>query len=131
VEGEDGEPRDTPEERDTPGVRWRLYRAVAGVLSGLASRLWTHFGGTGDPGGGDCGRQRTTENPTAIRTSGQARLESGPEESRGDEDRPELPVVAGEQQSVEATVQGDTLRIHRPDSVEAYIESDVYERVER
>jgi hypothetical protein len=131
VEGDNGGQRDAPDEPDTPGLRRRLRRAVAGILSDLAGRLSVPLGGSDESGWADSGRRQTTGSTTAIRTGGQARLESGRERGGNDEHRTELPVLAGEEQSVEATVEGDTLRIHRPDSGEAYIESDVYERVER
>ena len=42
----------------------------------------------------------------------------------------ELPARPDHEDAVEATLDGDSLRIHRPGEREAYIVSDVYERVE-
>lgn len=127
-----GEERVDPSRvRDGQGVRRRLW----GAVSRLAARLFKTVGGVvasrgkrtqvsaGEAEGANGNRAREA---VAIRPSGQARLESGPTDPGSDRssDSEREPQVA-------ARVRGGRLRVYHPENEDAYITSDVYERVKR
>jgi hypothetical protein len=133
IEGETGTGEQTPDESATPGVRRLLYRAASGLVSGVLDRLPGPFprGESGDVTDDHPG-QDPPRRETTIQPSGQARLEGEREEAQLVADTPpDPPVVVNQETPVEATVDDDTLRLHQPDSTEAYITSDVYRRIER
>ncbi len=117
--------------RDGRGVRQRLL----GAVSVLAARLLGAVAGVFVPPGrrahatpqhdGDTERDQP-RGAVAIRPSGQARLESGPAGPR-----PDRSTGRGEEPEIAARVRGERLRVYDTDNDEAYVTSDVYERVER
>lgn len=131
TEGRTDEGSDPSRERDGQGVRQRLV----GAVTLLAARLLSAVAGAFRPaeqgarekqrsGGGTKGDQ--SREAVAIRPSGQARLESGPAGPRSARttDHENEPQIA-------ARVRGDRLRIYDTEEDDAYITSDIYERVER
>ena len=134
---EESEPRGG---QDSPGVRQRVWRTVARLvadaLDGLGALLFPATGqsdytvrGKRDRRPQQKRKSRERREATAIRRSGQARLESGAGQSRESiaDDEP----AHRRDLRIEAQVRGDTLRVYDPDSDDAYITSDSYERVER
>lgn len=124
------ESRDRGPTADGPsGVRPRL-RALA---TRLVDAVWDTIGGL-LPGRGTSGGDATRGggadgNCRAIRTSGERQLEG-----RRRRQTPQLPRGRNDAQTGEqwhATMVGDRLRIQDSDRPDAYISSDVYERVER
>jgi hypothetical protein len=132
IEGDNGDRGGAERDHDTPGVRQRVRRAVSTLLGRAAEHLRAAVRGAADTGESGSDDRSGGDAAAAIRPGAQARLESGRDGTRGGQDAtPELPIVAGTDRPVEATVDGDSLRIHRPDNREAYISSDVYQRVRR
>ena len=118
-------------ERERRGMRQRLW----GTVSRLAERFRDAVAGAFTTAGGrahertQCdGGTRSTRprDAVAIRPSRQARLESGPadpvpDRSRDHEDEPE----------VAARMTGERLLVYDTGNADAYVTSDVYERVTR
>lgn len=131
IEGETGEESNSPRERDGAGVSRRVWR----VVCSLAARLLAAVAGVvvpaAQPTGGRTQYDRSTERPrsrdaVAIRPSGQARLESGPASPPSDQstDHESNPEIA-------ARIRGGKLRVYNTENDEAYIDSDVHERIQR
>lgn len=131
TEGRTDEGSDPSRERDGQGVRQRLVGAVtflAARLLGAVARALVpaeQRGREKQRSGGGAKRNQSRK-AVAIRPSGQARLESGPTGPRSARttDHENEPQIA-------ARVRGERLRIYDTEEDDAYITSDVYERVER
>ncbi|MEF8979558.1 MAG: hypothetical protein V5A39_11920 [Haloarculaceae archaeon] len=112
------------------GVREWLARLVSRVADRVRGCL-TNAAQKADDSAGtqpDSGHEAAELRP---RQRDRATLESGPEVRQLPATASaELPAGPDHWGATEATLEGDSLRIHRPDSREAYIVSDVYERVE-
>jgi hypothetical protein len=113
------------------GVReWlaRLVSRVADRVRGCLTNAATDDGVA--PASTHSDRSQETGN-TQSPQGGRASLESGPT-GRQLPATPsaELPTRPDHEAVIEATLEGDRLRIHQPGKREAYIVSDVYERVE-
>lgn len=122
-----------PREEGTPGVSQRVRSAVTrligGVFEGLG-KLFSPDGSAGEPARGRTETNRRESADTALRKSGQARLES-----RSDRQLPEYPPNRKRDETqdgqIEARVRDDTLCLYDSGCRDAYITSDVYERVKR
>jgi len=131
----------TPRGDDTRGVRQRLRAAVSHLVGDVLGRISALLPASEDDRGAvspNRGRgDRSTRNDgiqreeAAIRPSGQARLESGRGKQQLPARRTDKTPVHRRKLQAEARRRGDTLRVYDPDREDAYITSDVYERVER
>ena len=117
------------------GDRCGRSRGVGGRLARLVSRLvdrargWLTSAAADGPAG-----TRSDRSPGRAETQRRDRAshESGPTGRKlPATPSAELPARPDHEDAIEATLEGDSLRIHQPGNREAYIVSDVHERVER
>ncbi len=112
------------------GVREWLARLVSRVADRVRGCL-TNAAQKADDSAGtqpDSGHEAAELRP---RQRDRATLESGPKVHQlPATPSAELPTRPDPEAAIEATLEGDRLRIHQPGKREAYIVSDVYERVE-
>lgn len=119
------------------GDRGERSRGVGGRLARLVSRVvdrareWLTSAAADGPA--DTQRARTPETADEQR---QRRDRTSHESGPAGRQLPatpsaELPARPDHEDAIEATLEGDSLRIHRPGERETYIVSDVHERVER
>lgn len=126
--GEQSADSETP-----PGVFQQVRTALSGLVGRVADGLW---GLLGSPNGrgfdhrsdGRSEREHVSD-ATAIKPGGQARLESGTDTRQ--EQPTEATPAHRRELDVEGRLQDGTLRVYDPDSQDAYVSSDVYERIER
>jgi hypothetical protein len=121
---------DPSRERDGRGVRRRLWGAVSRLAEYLVDAVAGVFVAAGGPVRGNSedrgAKKERSPDAVATRPSGQARLESGPAVPRLDQS-----TDSGNEPEVAARVRGQRLRVYDSENSDAYIASDVYERVKR
>jgi hypothetical protein len=131
----------TPRGEDARDVQQRLRAAVSHLVGGVFERVSVLLPSGKDDRGAVPPNRGSRDRPArrdgiqreeaVIRPSGQARLESGRGKQQLPARRTDGTPAHRRELRAEARLGGDTLRVYDPDSEDAYITSDIYERIER